>query len=868
MKNLLFLLVFPVIILASDISGVIKNSLKKTPLDNAVINLISMSDNNVASTVITDGSGQYYITNVEPGIYQVEASKPNFYKNVLFDFKVESGQNYECNIDLLERSEYRREKGCGKGKQYHQKEYDSEYCFMIGSIEVKSHGDELIPEEPVTTRRISSGEIEHMQATSLGDVLNLIPGIEKTQNPGLSSVSRVGIRSSSINGVEGSLETYGTTIMVDGNEISTGGIIGTDGRNGVDLRTIPADNIESVEVISGIPSAEYGNFSNGIIKVKTKSGYIINKLKAKLNPDTKTASYSGGHKFTKSYIDYHFNYGYSERDLRIDGDEFTRLYGKIAYNKPFLSDKLNTKTTFTYTKTFDKEEAIGIYDRINNIEGYKTSATFSFDYDKSENEKFKGFVGLNLNRDKNFWEQRVGDQVYIPADTVVTYQGMNFSDTVLAGYVAKKKTLGYQIDLKGNLKYIKEFEYGNLEHKFLAGINGKYESNVGDGLVLDDYWNYYGFFSTRRSYSYDEYDGMHQYSLFAQDQMKGNLLSKKYTLMLGLRYTAFNPEGFDFSDGFIDARNGEFLSPRFNFQYFVSDNLRLRIGAGKSVKAVSLGFLYKEPTYYNYLNADTVYVEEVYKQENSNLQAYTTSKYEASIDWKPIQLIGFSLTGYYLQSDDTPQTQYYPMGYDVNQDTITSSKYGIYKNIGWKDSYGVEFTTKTKRFKSLQFKFNITYRYTESGKGGLTYDNSPDFEVGETTWYKSKNSWREKLILDYQVNYVSQRLGAWVTLDIQQIAIEKSQNKYRSVSYPHDLNGVTYTWYQGKSYWYDSELYDYDNKFLFNLRITKSLARKTECSLYINNLFDDRALWENPFTNRMYERNPEIYYGLEVSTQW
>ena len=866
MKKIIILLVFPILMFASDITGVIKNSLEKTPLPSAVVKLIDMSDNNVVSTVTTDENGRYFMDNVESGKYQVEASKPDFYKNILFDFKVESDQNYECNIDLLQTTECRHGKRKGQGRRKQGK--DSEYCFMIGSIEVKSHGEELIPEDPVTTRKISSGEIEHMQATSLGDVLNLIPGIEKSQNPGLSDASRVSIRSTSNSGTEGLLETYGTTIMVDGNEISTGGMIGTNGRNGVDLRTIPADNIESVEVISGIPSAEYGNFSNGLIKVKTKSGYIVNKVKAKLNPDTKTASYSGGHKFTKSYVDYHLNYGFSERDLRIDGDEYTRLYGKIAYNKPLLSDKVDTKTTFTFTKTFDKEEAIGIYDRTNNTEGYKTSGTFSFGYEKSKSENLEGFFGVNLNRENNTWKKRVGDQVYIPGDTVVMYQSMSLSDTVLAGYMAKKKTLGYQMDFKGNLKYGKEVSYRNQTHKFSTGLSGKYETNIGDGLVLDDYWNYYGFFSGRRSYSYDEYDGMQQYSFFAQDQVKGELFTKKYNLMFGLRYTVFNPEGFDFSNGFLKSQNGEFLSPRFNLQYFLSDKLRFRIGAGKSAKAVSLGFLYKEPTYYNYLNSDSVYVEEIYKQENPNLQAYTTSKYEASIDWKPVKAIGFSLTGYYTNSDDAPISKSYPIGYTVNPDTITSASYGIYQNIGWKDSYGLEFTARTKRFKSLQFKFNVTYRYSESGRTGLTYDKSPDMSVGESTWYKNNTSWREKLILDYQVNYVSQRLGAWVTLDIQQVAIENTQKDYRSISYPYELNGVEYTWNQGQTEWYDTELYEYNNRTLFNFRITKSLARKTECSLYINNLFDNRAIWKSPFTGRKDEKNPEIYYGLEVSTQW
>lgn len=37
---------------------------------------------------------------------------------------------------------------------------------------------------------------------------------------------------------------------------------------GVDMRTISTDNIESVEIVRGIPSAEYGNLTSGVVNIK------------------------------------------------------------------------------------------------------------------------------------------------------------------------------------------------------------------------------------------------------------------------------------------------------------------------------------------------------------------------------------------------------------------------------------------------------------------------------------------------------------------------------------------------------------------------------------------------------------------------
>ena len=861
-------MIFPILLGASDVSGIIKNNLNKNPLDNAIVKLIKIADNNVTQTVITNKKGEYYIGNIDPGIYQIIVSKPYFYKNILFDFAIEPMQNYDCNIDLLQKTDIR--KGRGKRKIHNNNDESSDYCFMIGSIEVKSHGEELIPEEAVTTRKITSGEIEHMQATSLGDVLNLIPGIEKTQNPGLSNASRVGIRATTISGTEGMLETFGISIIIDENEISTSvNANSNSGRGGLDLRTIPADNIESVEVISGIPSAEYGNFSNGIIKVKTKSGSVQNKIKAKINPDTKTASYSGGHKFSKSFIDYHLNYGFSERDLRLVGDEYHRIYGKLSYDRPFINEKLKTKSIITFTKTYDSDAPVGIYEFVDYSEGYKTSASFNFNYNKTESSSYRGLFNINLNRKKDFNEKLVSDPIYFDSTTYYTYENHTYNDTLVPIYIGKKRDKGYEININTNLKYNWKFNIGKQDHDFLTGFIGKFEQNIGEGVVLDSVFHYYGVASSKRSYAYDEYGKINQYNFFIQDKIQGLLFSKKYNLMLGLRYTAINPESIDLKNGFFKTRHGEFFSPRFNFQYFINKNLRCRIGAGKSVRSISLAHIYKEPAYYKYVDDSGSLIVDIEKQNNLNLQAYSTTKYEASIDWKPIKLLGLSLTGYYSNSDDMPKARMYPFGYSVNSDTLTAAKYSFYENIGWKDSYGVEFVLRTKRIHNLQFKMNITYRYSETSKSVNTYDDKPNSDLGETAWYKTPTYWKEKVIVDYQLNYISQRLGAWITLDIQYIPVYNKQAVYNSVEYEKDINGENYIFHQGQSEWYDIFEYDFGGKWLYNLRITKSLSQKTELSLYINNLLDDRALWNHPYYNSGdQELNPEIYYGLEVSTQW
>lgn len=115
--------------------------------------------------------------------------------------------------------------------------------------------------------------------------------------------------------------------MVDGIPISnnanlqfekwTSGITGPSNvGGGVDLRTIPADNVESIEVIRGLPSVRYGDVTAGVINVKTKTGIQPHRLKIKNNPDTREINLGGGSNLNIAGFSYNLNAAQSERDIR------------------------------------------------------------------------------------------------------------------------------------------------------------------------------------------------------------------------------------------------------------------------------------------------------------------------------------------------------------------------------------------------------------------------------------------------------------------------------------------------------------------------------------------------------------------------
>ncbi|EXY31053.1 tonB-dependent Receptor Plug domain protein, partial [Bacteroides fragilis str. 3397 T10] len=78
---------------------------------------------------------------------------------------------------------------------------------------------------------------------------------------------------------------------MDGVPMSNNGTLSQGGFSstafvGTDLRQISADDIESVEVIRGIPSAEYGDLTSGLVVVHSKIGQTPWQIKGKINPGT------------------------------------------------------------------------------------------------------------------------------------------------------------------------------------------------------------------------------------------------------------------------------------------------------------------------------------------------------------------------------------------------------------------------------------------------------------------------------------------------------------------------------------------------------------------------------------------------------
>jgi len=343
-----------------QIQGKITESKHEFHLPEVIVQL-----QNDESSAISDNSGYFQIKNIKYGTYYVVFSKEGYYSLVIPDVKINSSEPVVLNVEMVPGNE-------------------KEYLFLeIGGIQITADR-ELLSEEPETVHKITSGEIEHMQANSLANVLSMIPGNVQSQTPGLQSRQNLALRTFD-NPEDDRSALFGTRVIVDdiplsnnanlqtGTGVNYGSKVQATVNTQADLREVVAENLEKVEVFAGASSVEYGDHSQGIILAKTRTNNVPTRFKIRNNPDTREANLMGSfYGFNTNFI-YNLNYGYSERDIRVSGDEFHRIAGDLKVKNSFDDINLDLMQIFKYGRKIEEDdddsdpEGTKVYNRDYNL---------------------------------------------------------------------------------------------------------------------------------------------------------------------------------------------------------------------------------------------------------------------------------------------------------------------------------------------------------------------------------------------------------------------------------------------------------------------------------------------------------------------
>ena len=516
-----------------------------------------------------------------------------------------------------------------------------------------------------TSHNLGRDALNHLQLSNMTDVAALLPG-GKTINPDLTSENQFSLREGGSNAGN---SAFGTAVEVDGVRLGNNASFGDMG--GVDTRSVAVENIESIEVITGVPSAEYGDLSSGMVKINTRKGRTPVNLTFSVNPRTYQTSVSKG-------IDLQEDNGV----LNLSA-EWARAVKKLI--SPYES-YTRSGLTLSYSNTFAKvlRFEAGFTGNIGGMDSKDDPDAFTGEYEKERDNVFRGntsltwllnkswVTNLKLDASVNFndnlyhyhkYESYGSSQPAVHAEQ----EGYFLAERLPLTYFSDQIIDSKELDFAASLKYNWHKRWDDMKSSLKAGVQWKANGNVGEGEYYKDpslAANGY------RPRPYSQYPFMHNLSVYAEEHLTMPVASTKLEVTAGLRL-----ENVFIKNSLYNKKTT--LSPRFNAKWQLSDGLSIRGGWGITEKLPSYHVLYPKQEYrdiqtYGFSHGDQtsyIYYTQPYTVTyNPDLHWQRNSNSEVGID-AAFADMKVSLVGFYNVTKGTYNflNVYEPYSYDILQ---------------------------------------------------------------------------------------------------------------------------------------------------------------------------------------------------------
>ncbi len=787
------------------------------------------------------------------------------------------------------------------------------------------------PNRMSSSSTIGLQAIEHIQASSLGDIMQLLPGQVAT-NPDLNQSNQATLRSNSSDNEGNSVSAQGTAIIMDGAplsnnanlqvtntaEIGAAGYFSTVSGGGVDLRQISADNIESVEIIRGIPSVKHGDLTSGAVIVNTKAGVTPYSAKIQVSPTTQQVSIGKGINLGKKNgsINFDLNFANSRSDLRTSNPKYTRWNGQVTHSTSFLKDKLITTSKLSATRTMDTDvdkDAATLEKRYSEDLGLRFSNTSKLQLGGDLADCINTTLSVDYGKQKSYTRSLYSGSISPLEDQMVdgTYISKYLPSEYYTGLFVDGKPLNLFFSMDGRLH---KTILGST-HRVMYGIDWKTDANFGRGKYFDktiyDGKDWYP--PSLRSRSFKDIPAVNQLSYYLEDKITFDIAKRSFKVQAGMRFDVIQPEG---------PTKGEFgqtLLPRVNFSYDILKWLTFRGGYGKTSKAPSLIFLYPDLAYtdaisFNQYSSNdgeslAMVTTKVFNTTNKNLKPSEMTKMELGFDvnYKK-HSFGFTMYteklegGYgfkdvfaavkypvYEVYSYTPGSGQPPVLDMINVDTaILRNTYKVPVNTISTKKLGFEITYDSPKIPRLGTQFNLSGAWSFSERT----DSQNDINLGSQ--YRFGNS--DKLIGVYESSgNKSQQMVAtlWIiqhipqfrfiaSLSIQAGWIDRSKttniNKYPVGYYDKAGSYFPLTAQESHSGAYDFLIKDLPDTYYletkkpsfyqFSLKLTKEINNDFSFSFYANNMFMHNPAFYSKKSGSVSVLTPDLFFGAELTLKF
>lgn len=708
-------------------------------------------------TTVSDLSGNFSFSNIAPGKYTISVSYLGYY---------DLSQSYTC-------------KDGGKSRLVLRMKQDNR---VLNEVVVTAHESQGITTSSVIDRKA----IEHLQPSSFTDLLSLLPG-GTSQLPDLTNANSIKLRQAGDGGSNYDISSMGTMFVTDGIPMNSNANMqmvqqassSTNGdpdagRNhttsGVDMRSIPTDNIESVEVIRGIAPVEYGDLTSGVVLIKRKLKATPFEARFKADSYSKLLYAGKGMQFGSFVMNLGVDYLDAKSDPRNPMNNYKRLTlsARLQDTWKFSGMQLRWRSNTDYTGSFDDEKHDpeilkqkddnykSSYNRFSMshsllltpqhdsfFKSLSLDAAVAYEWSKIEQQK-----SISLSRDmaaSTSLEEGEHDGMYLPYH-----------------YISNVMVDGKPLNLYAKLKGLFGMTTGKLSQSLNAGLEWKMDKNYGRGQEYDPA-RPVSPGTPYRPRVYSHIPAMHQLSFYLQDNLVLPVGANMLTAQLGLRGSSLANLSNEY-----DMSGKIYLDPRFNVQWqFPKTNIAgkklavdLNGGWGRQTKFPTLLQIYPDKAYTDLIELNYYDLNPDYRRlylrtyidnpTNYHLGPARNDKWEVRIG---AQYDGnsFNVTYFHEQLSDGFRSSvtvrpYSYKDYDESQidagnlttqpslDNLpyTEKKvlgtYGMTTNGSKMIKEGIEWQLATKRFELLKTRLTINGAWFKT-----TYTNSEPMFHSNTT---------------------------------------------------------------------------------------------------------------------------------------
>ena len=469
-----------------------------------------------------------------------------------------------------------------------------------------------------TSRTVDKTALEHVQLMNVGDISSLLPGGATADN-NLVTSKQFNIRAGGA--TENGNASFGTAVEVDGVRLSNNASYGDV--KGVSTNSIASANVESVEVITGVPSVEYGDMGAGIVKINTKKGKTPWMVTMSTSPRTKQVSFSKGLGLgetasgqSRGVINASAEYTRSVSDVMSPYTSYDRKQLSLLYSNTFsqgLFDGKPLRFSFGVTGNLggldnkaDPDKLVGTFStaRDNTLRG-NLNANWLLSLPWITNVELNASAGLSDKRtreNKNYTYSVSSTALHALEEgyfVSAPYTEGGVNPAVLIAPGSRYNVLAVDdrpVNAKVSLKANWATHLGKASNKVKLGADWNYDYNLGIGQYSEDEATA----PTYRVYRYCDNPAMHNLGIFLEDNLSIPLGQGHLNLIAGLRSDNTFIKGSAYG-------STSSLSPRFNAKYTVLDprkrskrilrELAFRASWGVAVKLPSFHVLYPTPTY-------------------------------------------------------------------------------------------------------------------------------------------------------------------------------------------------------------------------------------------------------------------------------